>query len=138
MAQKVIVTMADDLDGTEETETDKVETVHFALEKHVFKIDLRKENRVKLEEALAPFIARAQPADPEYRRAVAPVNGGGRNGTPVQQARSRRNPRDRQRAAEMRDWANTQPDIPHVSERGRIPKDVVEKFEEYEKLRSSL
>ena len=138
MAQKVIVTMADDMDGTEETETDKVKTVHFALEKNVFAIDLRPANEEKLRELLAPYISKARAADPGYRRTVAPVNGGGRNGTPVQQARSRRNPRDRQRAAEMRDWANTQPDIPHVSERGRIPKDVVEKFEEYEKLRSSL
>ena len=120
MAQKVIVTMADDLDGTEETETDKVETVHFALEKHVFKIDLRKANRVKLEEALAPFIEHAQPADPEYRRTVAPVTGS------VQRTQPRRTPESRKRSAEIRDWAREQGLF--VSERGRIGRGIEEKY----------
>lgn len=124
MAQRVIVTMADDMDGTEETETDKVKTVHFALEKNVFAIDLRPANEEKLRGLLAPYISKARAADPEYRRTVAPVNGNGTGRTTHVPA-----PRDRasrERGRLIRDWAKRE-GIP-ISERGRIPSEVEKQY----------
>lgn len=126
MAQKVIVTMADDIDGTE---GDDVRTYHFALEKQVFKIDLRPGNYEELQKALAPFVAKAQTADPEYRRAVSSVNGAiHRGATRTTHVGPPRDKASRDRAGRIRAWAMTQPDI-LIGEKGRIPHDVEKQYD---------
>jgi hypothetical protein len=117
MAQKVIVTMADDIDGIE---GDDVRTYHFALERQVFKIDLRPGNYQELRKALDPFISNAQAADPEYRRTVSPVNGSSaRRITHVPPPRDRAS---RDRAARIRNWARKEGR--DIGEKGRIPGDI--------------
>ena len=50
MAQKTIVSLIDDLDGTEADET-----VRFGLDSVQYEIDLSEKNATTLREALAPF-----------------------------------------------------------------------------------
>lgn len=57
MAQRTVVILMDDLDGTEGTDT---ETVPFAFEGVSYEIDLTKENREALSEALAPYVGAAR------------------------------------------------------------------------------
>lgn len=119
MAQQVIITLTDDMDGTE---GDDIEPVHFALGNHAFKADLSAKNRLRLREALAPFIEHAQPADARYRRAITPVNGSSTRGR-ITHVRAPRDRASRDRAARIRTWAKDQPGI-QVGEKGRIPHDV--------------
>ncbi|MBB1254531.1 histone-like nucleoid-structuring protein Lsr2 [Streptomyces alkaliterrae] len=51
MAQRVVVTLADDIDGGE-----AAETVIFALDGKAYEIDLSKDNAKKLRGALAPYV----------------------------------------------------------------------------------
>lgn len=57
MAQRTVVILMDDLDGTEGTD---IETVPFAFEGVSYEIDLTKENREALPEALAPYVGAAR------------------------------------------------------------------------------
>ncbi|MER6212472.1 Lsr2 family protein [Streptomyces sp. NPDC048387] len=52
MAQRVVVTISDDLDGGE-----AAETVTFALDGKSYEIDLNVANAKKLRKSLAPFVA---------------------------------------------------------------------------------
>jgi len=102
MAQKVQITLVDDLDGRPADET-----VSFALDGSAYEIDLSAANAAALRDALATYVAHA-------RRA----RGGGR----------RRNGRGGAgRSAQIRAWARSQGIA--VNERGRIPADVVARFE---------
>ncbi|TNY35307.1 histone-like nucleoid-structuring protein Lsr2 [Thermomonospora catenispora] len=103
MAQKVQVLLVDDLDGGEADET-----VSFALDGTSYEIDLSGENAKKLRDSLAPFVQHARKAGSTRRR------------------RSR-GASSRERSAEIRAWAKAQGI--KVSERGRIPASVVEKYE---------
>ncbi|MFR9724489.1 histone-like nucleoid-structuring protein Lsr2 [Streptomyces sp. MS19] len=51
MAQRVVVTLADDIDGGE-----AAETVAFGLDGKTYEIDLSEHNAEKLRSALAPFV----------------------------------------------------------------------------------
>ena len=52
MAQRVVVTLSDDIDGGE-----AAETVAFALDGKSYEIDLNPSNAKKLRKALAPYVA---------------------------------------------------------------------------------
>ncbi|MCX5377029.1 Lsr2 family protein [Streptomyces sp. NBC_00091] len=52
MAQRVVVTISDDIDGGE-----AAETVTFALDGKSYEIDLNEANAKKLRKGLAPFVA---------------------------------------------------------------------------------
>lgn len=103
--------LVDDLDGS----ADDVQTVRFSLDGHDFEIDLGPANQARLRDRLAKFLEQA---------------------TPVRATRSaRRRPKvtrppasgaDQTRA--IRQWAadNGMP----VSSRGRIPKSVLQAFEQ--------
>jgi hypothetical protein len=120
MAQQVNVIITDDMDGTEGTDDDKVETRRFALDMNVFEIDLRRSNYEQIQKALAPFIGKARTATHEYRRAVAPVNGNGtRRTTHVRAPRDRAS---RERAGNIRAWAKEEGIT--IGEKGRIPGDI--------------
>jgi hypothetical protein len=103
MAQKVQVVLIDDIDGGPADET-----VRFALDGASYEIDLSVANAARLRNSVAEFVGHARKAAgrPATRR---PRGAGGG------------------RSAEIRSWAREK-GLP-VNERGRIPADLVAKFE---------
>lgn len=101
MAQRVVVTLSDDIDGGE-----AAETVSFGLDGKSYEIDLNTENAKSLRTELAPFVEagrkRAKSGKAYHRTAVAP------------------DPRA------VRAWAESNGF--EVPARGRIPKKVYEAF----------
>ena len=106
MAQKVQVILLDDLDGGSADET-----VSFSLDGVAYEIDVSKANAAKLRDAFAPFVASARRAG--GRRGRRGPASGGRSG--------------RTDTSAVRDWARGQG--LKVSDRGRIPSDILEKYE---------
>ncbi|MBI0296570.1 Lsr2 family protein [Streptomyces sp. PRKS01-29] len=103
MAQRVVVTLSDDLEGGEAEET-----VTFGLDGKLYEIDLNSANASKLRDALAPYVEagrkRARSGKTYRRTAVAPD------------------------PAAVRAWARSHG--MEVPPRGRIPKKVYEAFNE--------
>lgn len=115
MAQKVQVLLEDDLDGSEADES-----VKFGLDGVSYEIDLSSKNAKKLREALADYVevARRTGGRRERGRGVSTRSsgrGGGGGG-----AKSKAD------TAEIRAWAKEQGY--DVSDRGRIPGDVVDAY----------
>lgn len=111
MAQKVTVSLIDDLDG------DKAEeTVEFGLDGKNYEIDLSSSNASKLRDALADFVASAR--RPGGRRRSG--------GAGAVAAAARRPAVDREQNQAIRDWARKRG--MKVSDRGRIPADVLESY----------
>ena len=104
MAQKVHITLEDDLDGGSARET-----VAFGLDGRSYEIDLNDKNARKLRDALAPYVA-----------------GGRRSGAGRPSAAKRRTQMGTS-AREIRDWARSNGH--QVPDRGRIPSTVREAFE---------
>jgi hypothetical protein len=104
VAQKITVALEDDLDGGPADET-----MHFGLDGSEYEIDLSKKNANSLRKTLAPFI--------EHGRRVA-SRGQARRGGRVA---------NRQRSGDIRAWAKEHGIS--VSDRGRIPANVVEQYE---------
>lgn len=101
MAQRVVVTLSDDLDGGE-----AAETVDFGLDGKSYEIDLSSANADKLRNSLAPFVAagrRQSRSGKAFRRtSIAPD------------------------PATVRAWARShEMDVPP---RGRIPRKVYDAF----------
>jgi hypothetical protein len=105
MAQKVSITLIDDLDGTE-----AVETVTFALDGRSYEVDLNEKNAGKLRKALAPFVE------------VGRKQGGTRRGEQKRSVRSS----DKPDPVAVREWASSQGI--EVAARGRVPAEVTEKY----------
>lgn len=109
MAQRTVITMTDDIDGSEASET-----VAFGLGGSTFEIDLNQAHAEDLREVLAPFVSRA--------RQVGSGTGG---------RAARRNP-PRSRAADdvdpkaVRAWAAA--NGVEVSSRGRLNAEVIEQY----------
>ena len=118
MAQQTTVRFVDDLDGSE-----AVGTVTFALENRAYEIDLSDENTDKLHEALAPFI--------EHARQLGRASGRGRGRR--QPATDKHTRSNREGTHAIREWARQNGH--QVSDRGRIPKSVMEAYQYY--IRSS-
>jgi hypothetical protein len=109
VAQKVTVSLIDDLDG------DKAdETVEFGLDGKNYEIDLSSGNAGKLRDALADYVSAAR--RPGGRRR----SGGGAT------TAARRPAVDREQNQAIRDWARKRG--MKVSDRGRIPADVLEAY----------
>ncbi|MFC4944541.1 histone-like nucleoid-structuring protein Lsr2 [Pseudonocardia sp. GCM10023141] len=106
MAKQTTVTLVDDLDGSEADEQ-----VEFAVDGRSYEIDLSAANSSRLREALAPFISAA-------RR-----TGGRRASTSTAASRPST---DREQNQAIREWAQQQG--LKISERGRIPSNVLEAF----------
>ena len=104
MAQRVEVVLVDDLDGGPADET-----VQLSLDGVSYEIDLNSANAQALREAVAPYIGHA--------RRVGGRRSTGRRGTSGRSSDT----------AAMRAWAKEQ-GLP-VNERGRIPADIVAKYE---------
>ena len=107
MAREMKLVLTDDFDGT-----DAAETVSFSIDQGHYEIELSSENAAKLREALAPFIERA-------RRVANPARGG--------TGRSRRSAGSRADTPQIRKWA--QDKGYEVSDRGRIPSEIIEAYD---------
>jgi hypothetical protein len=121
MAQKTIVTLVDDLTGEE---AEDISTVEFALDGVTYEIDLDDKNSAKLRDALADYVAAAR------RTGGRRSGGGGRRrsgaGTGTPRATSPGG-YDRETSKQIREWAKAQGF--EVSDRGRVPNNVVEAWE---------
>ncbi|MEU3654763.1 Lsr2 family protein [Streptomyces sp. NPDC032161] len=107
MAQRVVVTLFDDIDGGAATET-----VTFALDGKSYEIDLNASNAKKLRKALAPYVSAGRKQ----------TNVGKRGRKPVSYRHTSLEPDP----AAVRAWARShQMEVPA---RGRIPKKVYEAF----------
>ncbi len=85
MAQKVLVSLVDDLDGSEAEET-----VEFGLDGVSYQIDLSSDNAEELRDALAQYVEHARRAGGRKRASVRPVGAHpvrGRRGVPQEELR---------------------------------------------------
>ena len=110
MAQKVLVEMLDDIDGTP-----AAHTVPFALDGVTYEIDLSDENAAALRDELARFIAAG-------RRI------GGRKVRVATGQSTTTSTTDRERNQQIRAWANS--NGYEVSERGRLSSEVIAAYEQ--------
>jgi len=102
MAQRVVVTLEDDIDGGE-----AAETVSFALDGVSYEIDLSEANASKLRDDLASWIGHARRAGGRKSTSTARRGGGGRGGRDL---------------SAIREWARKNGH--KVSDRGRISADI--------------
>lgn len=107
MAKQTTVTLVDDLDGSEADEQ-----IQFMVDGRSYEIDLSAANSARLREALAPFVSAA-------RRA------GGRRRSPATGEPARPST-DREQNQAIREWAQSKG--MKISERGRIPSNVLEAY----------
>jgi hypothetical protein len=105
MARTVQYLLVDDLDGGQAEET-----VSFGLDGSSYEIDLSKKNAKALRDALAPYVASARRAGGRRGRGRGGRGGGRASDT-----------------AAIREWARSQG--MKISDRGRIPADIIEKYE---------
>jgi hypothetical protein len=113
MAQQVDVRYVDDLDGSTASGT-----VSFGLDGRTYEIDLSDENAAKLRDSLASFVAAARRSGGR-----SSVRRGRRSEETEAPAPTRTN---REETAAIRSWARENGH--DVSERGRIPKAVLEAY----------
>ncbi|WNV83490.1 Lsr2 family protein [Umezawaea sp. Da 62-37] len=115
MAQKVLVQLVDDLDGTA---GEDIETVQFGLDGVTYEIDLGQKNAAQLRDALADFVANARRTGGRAKRGNAVTSVGTKSsaaGHTKEQSRA------------IREWAKANGH--ELADRGRIPASVVEAFE---------
>jgi Lsr2 len=116
VAQRTIVQLTDDLDGKPIAEG-RGETVRFALDRQDYEIDLADKNAKAMRDAVSKYVAAA-------RRVSGSSRGGGRTRGGRSSAAAAR---DYDPKA-VRAWAESQGI--EVSQRGRVPADLVAKFQE--------
>jgi Lsr2 len=104
IAQKVTVTLEDDLDGGAAEET-----VRFGIDGADYEIDLSSKNARRFRKQVTPFI---EPARKTGRRLSR---------------RAARTPSSRQHSGDIRAWAKAHGIA--ISDRGRIPASVAEQYE---------
>lgn len=107
MSQRVEISLVDDIDGGQASET-----VAFGYAGAAYEIDLSNANAAKLRKVLGPYVEKARKA------------------TGSAQARRRR-PRSgssREHSAQVREWARQHGH--KVNERGRIPASIVAEYEQ--------
>lgn len=112
MAQKVQVTLVDDLDASE-----AAETVRFALDGRSYEIDLSSSNADALRQDLAKYVEKARRnigGGGGAARAAGVRTSGGRVGV------------DREQNKAIREWAKREG--LEVSDRGRIAQQIVDKY----------
>ncbi|WP_420029362.1 histone-like nucleoid-structuring protein Lsr2 [Mycobacterium intracellulare] len=109
-----------------ETEAD-AGRIEFSLEGTDYEIDLSTKWATKLRGALKPFIANARVVGKSSARNRTPRPRGSVNGARVQTPLS--SGMDREQLAEIREWARKN-GWPNLSDKGRIPFDVLQAHEE--------
>jgi hypothetical protein len=111
MARTVQVQLFDDIDGTKADET-----LHYGLDGVNYEIDLSAQHAEKLRAALAKFILKSR----RVGRGRVTVTVRGRAGTGSARG-------DRAQNQAVREWAKSKGI--DVSDRGRIPRSVIEQYE---------
>jgi hypothetical protein len=114
MAQKTIVQLIDDLDGTT---SDDIQTVTFALDGVTYEIDLTEANATKLRDSIAEFVASGRRIGGRVKRGAAVAPG----------AKSSAGTHSKEQTKAIREWAKANGH--EINERGRIPANIVEAFE---------
>ncbi|WP_018685074.1 histone-like nucleoid-structuring protein Lsr2 [Actinokineospora enzanensis] len=109
MAQKTIVQLYDDLDGST---GEDIRSVEFSLDGVTYEIDLTETNAERLRADLADFVAAARRTGGRIKRSA-----------PARQSEAR----SKEQTKAIREWARRNGH--DISERGRIPSAVVEAFE---------
>lgn len=107
MAQKVITTYIDDLDGSE-LASGAGETVRFAIDGTEYEIDLGADNAKNLRESLKPYIGAGRPVKRGRRTSSTSTRNSAEN------------------LAAIREWAAKNGHA--VSSRGRIPQTVQDAY----------
>lgn len=120
MAQRVVVELTDDLDG-KPIPDGKGETVRFGLDRQEYEIDLGEKNAKALRDAFSSYVTAARRVSGASRNAS---RAGGRSGT----GRSVEVPGRDYDPKAVRAWAEKQG--LEVSQRGRVPAELVTKFQE--------
>jgi hypothetical protein len=115
VAQRTIVQLTDDLDGKPIPEG-RGETVRFSLDRQEYEIDLGEKNAQALRDVVSKYVAAG-------RR----VGGGSRGGRARGERAASSRTRDYDPKA-VRAWAEAQG--LEVSQRGRVPAELVTKFQE--------
>ena len=116
MAQKVLVQLIDDLDGTP---AEDGQTVVFALDGVSYEIDLHPRNADRLRDALADYIAGARKTGDRAAKRAATTGLAPRRLAPET--------RNKEQTRAIRDWARGNGH--DLADRGRIPTHVIEAFE---------
>ncbi|WP_030209630.1 histone-like nucleoid-structuring protein Lsr2 [Streptomyces bikiniensis] len=126
MAQRVVVTLSDDIEGGA-----AAETVAFGLDGKTYEIDLNAANAEKLRKALAPYLAAARKIPVRIGAGAGAGSGGGSGaggGRGRGPAAAYTHTDLAPDPAAVRAWAQSNKmDVPA---RGRIPKRVYEAFRE--------
>jgi hypothetical protein len=112
MAQKTIVQLVDDLDGTA---SDDIATVTFGLDGVSYEIDLTNANASNLRSSIEEYVAAARRTGGRVKRGTASAATNGSAGAGREQAQA------------VRDWARRNGH--EISARGRIPANIQEAFE---------
>jgi hypothetical protein len=110
MAQKVLVQLVDDLDGTA---SEDITTVTFGLDGASYEIDLTANNAAKLRDQLGDFVDHARRTGGRVKRGSSP-----KAAVPAA---------NREQTRAIRDWARQ--NGYELSDRGRIRSTVIEAFE---------
>jgi hypothetical protein len=113
MAQKVIVELVDDLDGTA---SDDISTVSFSLDGADYEIDLTEANAEQLRSTLEEYVASARRTGGRIKRGTGPAKSTSRPAA------------EREKTKAIREWAKENGF--DLAERGRIPANVIEAYEE--------
>lgn len=112
MAQKVMVQLVDDLDGTQSGD---ISTVTFGLDGATYEIDLTEGNATNLRKGLEEFVGHARRTGGRLKQGAATKSSGGSASASHEQAQA------------IREWARRNGH--EVSNRGRIPASLVVAFE---------
>jgi hypothetical protein len=110
MAQQVLVSLVDDLDGSEAEET-----VEFGLDGVSYQIDLSGENAGELRDVLAQYVEHGRRIGGRKRSPGRPPSANGRTTTV-----------DREQNQAIRSWARKNGF--EISDRGRIPAEVIDSY----------
>ncbi len=113
MAQKVIVELVDDLDGTA---SDDISTVSFSLDGADYEIDLSEANAEDLRGILEEFVAAARRTGGRIKRTSGSTKPAARPAA------------DREQTKAIREWARNNGF--ELADRGRIPANVLTAYEE--------
>lgn len=112
MAQQIIVSLVDDLDGS-----DADETIQFALDGVTYEIDLSAENAEELRDSLAHYIEHARRSGGRKRTSPRRRNG---------QVTGRSSSVEREQNQAIRAWARK--NGYEISDRGRIPSEIADAY----------
>jgi hypothetical protein len=113
MAQKVIVELVDDLDGSASGD---ISTITFGLDGVDYEIDLSEANASKLRDAVADFVSAARRTGGRIKRGTSAPSS------------TTRPPADREQTKAIRAWARQ--NGYDLAERGRIPRTIIAAYEE--------